>query len=623
MNIALFYQLRERLCATAVAGCATIGEDFRLQRAVEEFEPLAKTNKVFGRLYAMCGELIADGKPALLADCIALCDALAVTQGTFKDNSGTSEFEGVKNCEPSDISYSALTNLKEKIESRDPRVINEYLSTLKANTSEYTKQFIMNFGKGLVPVLKEYIDLTNPKEHGMIVEYIGLLAGADENDWYISLIEKEDNPPAVRVHAVSNLVYDKSNAERLFELYKTEKANIRDAAAFALVQLDVPEAETILKKVTTGKFAKKNAELIAMSGNKIAVDFAVDYAEKWVEERENNPKATTFVYDYDLAMRMLANKPDVEDIINKIAEHNGKHIAHMALAGLAEMLVVNLGRHKDEKYRTLIENLYKRNPDYFTLPYLFMIMTEDRGVELTDLPELVDKYRYNLLITLYLIRYDNVRNCYTLQPQFTQYKHYDDKLVKTILVSDSKFEKILEFISDTSYMKTPLVKLKLKSYKYYDYSAQKLKGDVYANQCVYLAYRTFEYLYNNAPLDDKNRILSLAVTFYKESMKYFPRDDVFKSLCIHDVQYIRENSDLLENMIMFKLEHFDEYVREFYFDEVPKDVLDVIIPKIYRKLKKLKSISVKKNVLSQQIHVVERFMIKNGYDKEKILKGNE
>lgn len=621
MNIALFYNLRDRLCATAVAGCATIGEDFRLQRAVEEFEPLAKTNKVFGRLYAMCGELIADGKPALLADCIALCDALAVTQGTFKDNSEISEFEGVKSCEPSDMSYSALSNSDIKTESRDPRVINKYLSTLKANTSEYTKQFIMNFGRDLVPMLKEKVDLTNPKEHGMIVEYIGLLAGADENDWYILLIEKEDNPPAVRVHAVSNLVYDKSNADRLLELYKTEKANIRDAAAFALVQLDVPEAETILKKVTTGKFAKKNAELIAMSGNKIAVDFAVDYAEKWVEERENNPKATTFVYDYDLAMRMLANKPDVEDIINKIAEHNGKNISHMALA---EMIITNLGRHKNEKYRTLIENLYKRNPDYFTMPYLFMIMTEDRGIEITDLPELVDKYRYNLLIPLYLIRYDNFRNCYTLPPQFTQYKHYDDKLVKTIPVSDSKFEKILELISDTSYMKTSLLKLKLQNRKYYDYSAQKVKGDVYADQCVFLAYRIFEYLYNNAPLfDDKSGIRSLAVAFYKEAMKYFPRDDVFKSLCIHDVQYIRENPDLLENMMMFRMEHFDNYIREGYFDEIPKDVLDVIIPKIYRKLKKLKSINIKKNVLSQQIHVLEHFMKTHDYDKEKILKGNE
>lgn len=612
MNIALFYQLRERLCSAAVAGCDVISEDFRLKRAVEEFEPLAKANKVFGRLHAMCSELFTSEKPApLLADCIALCDALAVTQGTFKDNSETSKSVGVVSCEPSEIRYSSLKN-EHNIESRDPRVINEYLGTLKANTSEYTKQFIMNFGRDLVPMLKERVDLTNPTEHGMIVEHIGILAGADENDWYISLIENEDNPPAVRLHAVSNLRYDKSNVDRLLELWQTEKAKIKDAAALALVQLDIPESEIILNKVISGKFAKKNAEIISASHNKIAVDFAVDYAEKWIEEQRNNSKVITT--NYDLVVLMLANKTGIEDILNKIAEHNGSE--SISNVQLSEMLIANLGRHKDEEYRTLIENLYKRNPDCFTTLYLFMIMTEDRGIEITDLPELVDKYRYNLLEPLYLICYDNVHECYIIPPRFSQYEHYSDKLVKNIPLADGKFEKILDMISDTSYMKKSLLKLKLTKRKYFDYIIRTVQGDVYTNQCVYWAYRAFERLYDNAPIDDKSKIRSLAIAFYKESMKYFPRDDVFKSLCRYDVQYIRENPDLVENMIMFKLEHFDGYVGYTYFDEIPRDVLDVIIPKIYKKLKTLKSISIKKNTLSWQIRDFERFMINNGYDKD-------
>lgn len=619
MNIALFYQLRERLCASAIAGCDVISEDFRLKRAVEEFEPLAKANKVFGRLHAMCSELFTSDKPApLLADCIALCDALAVTQGTFKDNSETYESVGVVSCEPSEIRYSSLKN-EQNVESRDPRVINEYLGTLKANTSEYTKQFIMNFGRDLgrdlVPTLKQRIDLTNPKEHGMVVETVGLLTGADENDWYISLIENEDNPQAVRLHAVSNLRYDKLNAERLLELYRTGKAKIKDAAALALVQLDIPESEIILNKVVSGKFAKKNAEIISVSHNKIAVDFAVEYAEKWIEEEKNNPKATKTVYDYDLVVQMLANKFDVEDILNKIAEHNGSE--SISNVQLSEMLIANLGRHKDEEYRTLIENLYKRNPDYFTMLYLFMIMTEDRGIEITDLPELVDKYRHNLFVPLYLIRYDNVHECYIIPPRFSQYEHYSDKLVKNIPLADGKFEKILNLISDTSYMKTSVLKLKLTNRKYFDYTIRKVKGDVYTDQCAFWAYRTFECLYDNAPLDDKSRIRSLEIDFCKEAMKYFPRDQIFRSLCIYDVQYIRENPDLLEDMIMFRMEKFDEVVYEYYFDEIPRDVLDVIIPKIYKKLKNpLKSVKINNSVLSRQIHYVERFMIHNGYDKD-------
>lgn len=611
MNIALFYQLRERLCAAAVAGCAVINEDFRLKRAVEEFEPLAQANKVFGRLYAMCSELFTSDKPApLLADCIALCDALAVTQGTFKDNSETSEYIGVASCEPSDIRHSELKN---KQDTRDPRVINYYLSTLKANIPEETKQFIMNFGRDLVPVLKDKIDLTNPKEHGMVVEMIGQLSGADENDWYISLIENADNPPAVRLHAVQNLGYDKSNAERLIELYKTEKAKIKDVAALALVQLNVPEAEIVLNKVVSGKFVKKNAAIIAVSRNKIAVDFAVGYAEKCIDEMKDNPKATKFTYDYDLAVRMLANKTGIEDILNKIAEYNGESILNKQLA---EMIITNLGRHKDEEYRILIDNLYRKNPKYFTMPYLLMIMAEDRGVDITDLPELVDKYRMNLLIPLYQIKYNNMRNCYMLTPQFSTYKDYEEKLVKYIPMENGKFDKILELISDTSYMKTPLLKLKLQNRKYFDYKMCKVKGDVYTDECVFMAYRTFEFLCENASPDDINRIRSLAVDFYKEAMKYFPQDNVLRCLCRYDVQYIRDNPDLLEDMMMFRMTNFDQAVRDLYFDEIPKDVLDVIIPKIYRKLKKLKSVSIKKDILSQQIRAVERFMIQHGYDRD-------
>ena len=73
MDISLFYQLRDRLYSTAIAGCSVINEDFRLKRAVESFEPLSKANKVFARLYNMCSELLTSEMPApVLADCIAL-----------------------------------------------------------------------------------------------------------------------------------------------------------------------------------------------------------------------------------------------------------------------------------------------------------------------------------------------------------------------------------------------------------------------------------------------------------------------------------------------------------------------------------------------------------------------
>ena len=90
MDITKFYELRTRLYNTAAAGCMTVSEDFRLKRAVEDFKPLASANKAFEKLNALCEKLLSAEKPeSVLPDCIALAEALAVTQGTFADSAET------------------------------------------------------------------------------------------------------------------------------------------------------------------------------------------------------------------------------------------------------------------------------------------------------------------------------------------------------------------------------------------------------------------------------------------------------------------------------------------------------------------------------------------------------
>lgn len=82
MNTTLFYELHDRLYDRASAVCASIAEDFRLKRAVENMAPLAEANKTFARLRDMCAKLFTEPESALLlADCIAL----AVVQGSFQD----------------------------------------------------------------------------------------------------------------------------------------------------------------------------------------------------------------------------------------------------------------------------------------------------------------------------------------------------------------------------------------------------------------------------------------------------------------------------------------------------------------------------------------------------------
>ena len=100
MNTTPFYELHDRLYDRASAGCASIAEDFRLKRAVENMAPLAEANKTFAQLRDMCAKLFMEPEPALLlADCIAL----AVVQGSFQD---------VPESHPSTLEYDVREPLK-------------------------------------------------------------------------------------------------------------------------------------------------------------------------------------------------------------------------------------------------------------------------------------------------------------------------------------------------------------------------------------------------------------------------------------------------------------------------------------------------------------------------------
>lgn len=598
MNIALFYQLRERLCAAAVAGCDVISEDFRLKRAVEDFEPLAKANKVFGRLHAMCGELFTSDKPApLLADCIALCDALAVTQGTFGDNSETSEFVGVKSCVPADVRYSSLSQNQEINEKRDPRVINFYLNKLKSDTYGNIKKFIVNlFGRDLVPMLKDRLDLTNPKEKGYLVEIVGLIAGADENEWYISLIYNEDISDSVRAMAVRNLMYKESNAERLLEIFRTEKAKLKDAAAYALVSLDVPEAEFVLKKITTGKFAKKNAELISISHNKIAVDFAVEYARKAFEEFSKTASKRT--YDYDLALDMLVNKTESEEVLAFLANQDGKCIR---MYYVNNILIGNLGGNKDEKFRVMIENLHKRSPEYFEPAYFILNAVENRGVRITDYPETFYRHHDYFTHAFLPVHYDSTENSYIYCINMNMGKN-------NLRIDDGKIDDILAVCSDTSYLDKKKKLFASNKEQEKEYFENRGYSD---NAC-----RLLKVLFNSVCETDKNRFCRIMTDFCKKVMGKSPTASALELLTEYEPQYIRENPHLIEDTVMYNLNH--SLLSVYVFEKLPDDVIETAVIPVYRKLKTLKDKKYLNGNVSSQIRCIEYYLNEKGYDIAKI-----
>ncbi len=83
MDITPIYELKTRLRAAAIAGTNLLSEDFRLKKAAESFEPLAKSSPVFAKINEMTVKLLAEPSPEGLLDTITLVDAVITTLGTI------------------------------------------------------------------------------------------------------------------------------------------------------------------------------------------------------------------------------------------------------------------------------------------------------------------------------------------------------------------------------------------------------------------------------------------------------------------------------------------------------------------------------------------------------------
>ena len=85
MNWDVVYELRERLETAAIAGVNLIAEDFRLKRAVQQMEPLAKASPVFQKIAAMAEKVTqaeCEDRAGVLLDTLGLVDAVLCTQAT-------------------------------------------------------------------------------------------------------------------------------------------------------------------------------------------------------------------------------------------------------------------------------------------------------------------------------------------------------------------------------------------------------------------------------------------------------------------------------------------------------------------------------------------------------------
>ncbi len=396
MDITKFYELRTRLYNTAAAGCMTVSEDFRLKRAVEDFKPLASANKAFEKLYSLCEKLFSEKPDTVLPDCIALAEALAVTQGTFADNAETKPASGEHaSCKsvPAQKPASSFAAVKELMRKsgdelwklsadykdtlQDPRIVTAFLNDLENgkfndNFKIFSEIMCKICGKALVPGLKATV-----KNSGRQLQYIAKLAGAEENEYYRALAQDEGTPEKVRLAAVSALSCSLENGELLAELFNTGKTKVKAAALLAMAEMDAPEAEPIFEKLLENYEKNKKILMpaIGASGGKVCTEFARKRLMELLENAEHsegaNARTIAGVELVITAGAFLRNKADFDDVFLELSAHGEYSINVDPKNSCVGALMDGLFDKNSADVYDRIDRLYAKMPDVFSRPKAF------------------------------------------------------------------------------------------------------------------------------------------------------------------------------------------------------------------------------------------------------------
>ena len=489
MDVNTFYELRTRLYATAAAGCGLIAEDFRLKRALEAFKPMSEANKVFGRLYQMCEKLFhTENVAGELVDCIALADALAVTQGSFQDKSECVETDEKLNLKPQIILHSSIQELKNRLKQNDfysyytqedmqkildPRIFLIFIQSLKLgyqDTEDMADILLPPLKGSIRELLKRQVDLSDTSAKNKTAYYvrlIGRLYGYQENDWYLGLIEEENNPKSIRVAAVHALGCSEKNVSQLLELYKNQKGVVKKAVTLVLAKMNPSEAEEIWKKMTH-KYKDSYEEFIIQSKSDNCAQFvkeSFDELMKQCEECYQGKKKvdeTKIRININWLMGTMHRKPQLEECFCEFAEKYS-YIKEMDTyydrrEDINQVLINNL-IEEDVQYSELIKHLYKKQKEFY-FPARFFLALKENGESAFEIykKEIYDDRRtilkilcsinYSYVLNGYYLYWNCLGNCTSVLDAMVQLM---DGKGRALHLFDTIPEYIISFLTETDY----------------------------------------------------------------------------------------------------------------------------------------------------------------------------
>lgn len=356
MDTTPIYELRERLRAAAMAGTSLLAEDFRLRRACEMFKPLAAASPVFAKIGQLTEQLfspdISHPQGALL-DAVSLTDAVICTLGAVDVAGEITPLEIVGSEETADAMivnapYSVLKELLEGLEGtggacyrireehpalfRDYRVKYALVQALGASYAEFAndvaKWLCEDKDKSILPLLYRDFDPAGKREMVRRVEVIEAVAGADANDFYIKMLDTAQKE--VRQALIFALRHHQDNVPLLLEMTKKERGKNKDAAFWALANIENAQAAAYFKK-----YAEKNPKAV--------LGYLTDASSEWAAEVVE-----------ELCDRVLEQ---IENINEVSAEEKDLSDVFYLLHDLLRALYGKGGAHGCECYRKLLRHL--------------------------------------------------------------------------------------------------------------------------------------------------------------------------------------------------------------------------------------------------------------------------
>ena len=356
MDTTPIYELRERLRAAAMAGTSLLAEDFRLRRACEMFKPLAAASPVFAKIGQLTEQLLSPDishPQGALLDAVSLTDAVICTLGAVDVAGEITPLEIVGSEETADAMivnapYSVLKELLEGLEGtggacyrireehpalfRDYRVKYALVQALGASYAEFAnevaKWLCEDKDKSILPLLYRDFDPAGKREMVRRVEVIEAVAGADANDFYIKMLDTAQKE--VRQALIFALRHHQDNVPLLLEMTKKERGKNKDAAFWALANIENAQAAAYFKK-----YAEKNPKAV--------LGYLIDASSEWAAEVVE-----------ELCDRVLEQ---IENINEVAAEEKDLSDVFYLLHDLLRALYGKGGAHGCECYRKLLRHL--------------------------------------------------------------------------------------------------------------------------------------------------------------------------------------------------------------------------------------------------------------------------